>query len=84
MYLSCMAMPESPGQELMACCEMAMWVRGAPRVARAGFPARPGGAGVLPACLLVRKGFGFYPALVLLNKKSLLVAERSAAACGCL
>lgn len=84
MYLSCMAMPESTRQELVACSEMAMCVCGAPGVARAGFPARPGGAGVLPACLLVRKGFGFYPVLVLLNEKSLLVTEQSAAAHGCL
>lgn len=83
MYLSCMAMPESPGQRGCAlewqcgCVVHPAWLGPASLLDQEG-------AGVFPACLLVRKGHGFYQVLVLLKKPSLLVTEQSVAAHGCL
>lgn len=82
MYLSCMAMPESPGQRGRALEWQCGGVVHPAWLAPASLLDREG-AGVFPACLLVRKGNGgFYQVLVLLKNPSLLVTEQSVAAHG--
>lgn len=67
-----MAMPESPGQELVACSEMAMWVRGAPRVARAGFPARPGGGWCVSSLLTGQERLWILPSFGVAQQKIII------------